>query len=144
MGGRASVGIHVAVISADRASGGVQDERLTAWDVALPVTIYPAGIQFAGAEHRWGVYAAPRLIFQTFEDRLATETAKGTLAAGLLGVVARWKHFAVRGEMNLAHTPSISFGNTTSQSGWIVLPMVSVSGMLPIGDCWGSCEPAAP
>ena len=46
--------------------------------------------------------------------------------------------------MNLAHTPSISFGNTTPQSGWIVLPMASVSVMLPIGDCWGSCEPAAP
>ncbi len=144
MGGRASVGIHVAHMTADRETGSVQDERLTAWDVALPVTIYPAALQFAGAEHRWGVYAAPRLVFQTFEDRLAGETTKGTLAAGLLGVVARWKYVAVRGEMNLAHTPSMGFGNTTFQGGWILLPMASVSLFLPIGDCWGSCKPAAP
>ena len=80
----------------------VQNERLTAWDVALPLTFYPAGLQFAGAENRWGVYEAPRLVFQTFEDLVAGETTKGTLAAGLLGLVARWKYISVRGEVNFA------------------------------------------
>ena len=61
-------------------------------------------------------------------------TSSGTLAAALLGVVARWRHVAVTGEMNLAHTPSMRFGNTTFQGRWILLPMASVSGILPIGD----------
>ena len=143
MGGRASVGIHVAYMSANRASGSVQDDWLNAWDVALPVTIYPDALQFAGPENRWGVYAAPRLIFQTFEDRVARETTKGTAAAGLLGAVARWKYVAVRGELNVAHTASLSLGNTTTQGGWILLPLISLSVILPIGDCWGSCESVA-
>lgn len=129
-GGRASVGIHVANMTAQRRRSGVQDERLTAWDVALPLTFYPVGDQFV--DYRWGVYAAPRLVFQTFADRLAGETTSGTLAAALVGVTARWRHVAVAGEMNLAHTPGMSFGNTTSQGGWILLPMASLSVILPI------------
>ncbi len=87
-----------------------------------------------GADDRWGVYAAPRLVFQTFEDRLASETTKGTLASALMGVAARWRNVAVTGELNFARTPNMGFGNTTFQSGWILLPMLSVSGILPIGD----------
>ena len=133
MGNRASLGIHVGHMNSSR-ENSVQNERLTAWDVALPLTFYPAGLQFAGAENRWGVYGAPRLVFQTFEDLVAGETTKGTLAAGLLGLVARWEYISVRGEVNFAHTPSMTFGGTTSQGGWIVLPMASLSLMLPIGD----------
>ena len=132
MGGRASVGIHAVYMTSGRQQAGLQDERLTAWDIALPLEIYPGGAQFV--DHRWGVYAAPRLVFQTFEDRMTSETTKGTLAAALLGVAARWRHVAVTGEMNIAHTPSMSFGSTTFQGGWILLPMASVSGILPIGD----------
>ena len=130
MGGRASVGIHVASMTAQRERFGVQDERLTAWDIALPLTYYPAGDQFI--DHRWGVYVAPRLVFQNFEDRLAGEAINGTLAAALLGVVARWRHVALTGEMNIARTPGISFGNTPSPGGWILLPMASVSVILPV------------
>ena len=129
--GRASVGIHVAGMTSER-QGGLQDERLTAWDISLPLEIYPWGEQFV--DRRWGLYAAPRLVFQTFEDRLANETTKGTLAAALLGVAARWRYVAVTGELNFARTPSMSFGGTTFQGGWLLLPMLSVRGMLPIGN----------
>ena len=118
--GRASLGFHVAYMSSQRDRGTLQDERLTALDVALPLTVYPWGEQFV--DRRWGIYAAPRLVFQSFEDRLAGETTDGTLAAALLGVVARWRHFALTGELNLARTPSLSFGSTTSQSEWLLLP----------------------
>ena len=110
----------------------VQDDRLSAWDVALPVTFYPVGDQ--PADRRWGVYAAPRLIFQTFEDRLTSQAEKGTLVAALLGVAARWQYVAVTGELNLAHAPSMSFANTTFQGGWILLPMAGASVILPIGN----------
>ena len=133
-GGKASIGIHIAHMRSQRERGDVQDERLTAWDVALPLTIYPVGLQFADADYRWGVYAAPRLVFQTFEDRLAGEATKGTVAAALLGAVARWRRVAVTGELNFARTPTMSFGGTTFQSGWLLLPMVSVRGMIPFED----------
>ena len=130
--GRASIGLHVAATTSERQRGGLQDERLAAWDIALPLEIYPAGEQFV--DYRWGVYAAPRLVFQTFEDRMTSETTKGTLAAALLGVAARWRYIAVTGELNFARTPTMSFGSTTSQRGWLLLPMASVRGMIPIGD----------
>jgi len=132
MGGRASVGMHVARMTAARERSGLQDERLTAWDVALPLTFYPVSGQFI--DHRWAVYAAPRLVFQTFDDRMTNETTNGTLAAALLGVARRWRYVAVTGEINFAHTPSMSFGNTPLQGGWILLPMASVSVILPISD----------
>ena len=128
-GGRASVGLHVTGMTSQRLEGGLQDERMTAWDFALPVTFYPFGEQFV--DHRWGVYVAPRLVFQTFEDRLAIQTTKGTLAGGLLGVAARWRYFALTGELNFARTPDMGLA---FESGWLVLPMLSVRGMVPIGD----------
>ena len=131
--GRASVGLHIAALTSERQGGALQqDERLSAWDITLPLEIYPWGEQFV--DRRWGLYAAPRLVFQTFEDRLASETTKGTLAAALLGVAARWRYVAVTGELNFARTPTMSAGSTTFQGGWLLLPMLSVRGMLPIGD----------
>jgi hypothetical protein len=94
--------------------------------------VYPWGEQFV--DRRWGIYVGPRLVFQTFEDRLTGETTDGTLAAALLGVVARWRYFALTGDLNFARTPTLSFGGTTRQGEWILLPMLAVSGMLPIGD----------
>ena len=131
-GGRASVGIHIAHIRSQRERTGVQDERLTAWDVALPLAFYPVSGQFL--DHRWSVYAAPRLVFQAFEDRMTRETTTGTLASTLLGVTARWRLVALTGELNSAHTPSMTFGNTTLEGGWILLPTASVSLILPTGD----------
>ncbi len=131
--GRASVGLHIAVLTSERQGGALQqDERLSAWDISLPLEIYPWGEQFV--DRRWGLYAAPRLVFQTFEDRITSESAKGTLAAALLGAAARWRYVAVTGELNFARTPTMSFGGTTFQGGWLLLPMLSVRGMLPIGD----------
>jgi hypothetical protein len=126
------VGIHVTRITAGREAAPVQDDRLSAWDIALPVTFYPVGDQ--PVDPRRGVYAAQRLIFQTFEDRMTSQAEKGTLAAALLGVAARWRYVAVSGELNLAHTPSMSFANATFQGGWILLPMAGASVILPIGD----------
>jgi len=131
--GRASVGLHIAALTSERQGGALQqDERLSAWDISLPLEIYPWGEQFV--DRRWGLYAAPRLVFQTFEDRITSESAKGTLAAALLGAAARWRSVAVPGELNFARTPTMSFGGTTFQGGWLLLPIASVRGMIPIGD----------
>ena len=130
-GDRMSIGVHVAYMNSSRERGGAQNERLTAWDVAFPVEFYPGGDRFV--DYRWGVYAGPRLVSQTFEDRLSGVTTQGTLAAVLLGVVGRWRHFSASGEINLAHATPMSLGGTSAQGGWLVLPMVGIRGILPIG-----------
>ena len=131
--GRASFGLHLAHVSTQR-ENSAQDERLTGFDIALPLTVYPWDLEFGGADYRWGVYAAPRLVLQTFEDRSVRETTKGTLAAALVGIAARWRYVAVTGELNFARTPSMTFRQVTFQGGWHLLPMVSVRGMIPFGD----------
>ena len=40
LGGRASLGIHIAHMTSQRERGDVQDERLTSWDIALPLEVY--------------------------------------------------------------------------------------------------------
>ncbi len=67
--GRASVGVHVAVMGAERVRLDSQDERLSALDIAVPVEVYP--LPGSLPDTRLGVYAAPRLIFQSFRDRSA-------------------------------------------------------------------------
>lgn len=131
-GGRASLGIHIAHVSSQRNLFDVQDERLTAWDVALPLEVYR--VDPLGADYRLGMYVAPRLVSQTFEDRSTGEITRGTLKAALVGVAARWRHFAITGEINIAHTPTMTFSNRTFPGGWILLPMGSVRGILPIGE----------
>jgi len=130
--GRASLALHIAYMGAERARSDVQDERLTALDIALPVELYRSGPVVT--DTRFGLYAAPRLVFQTFEDRLGRETTKGTMAAALVGVVARWRWFATMGELNFARTPTMSFSDATFPGGWILLPMMSVRGIIPLGD----------
>lgn len=128
---RGSVGIHVGFMESTRVDGDVQDEHFSAWDVAVPVEYYPL-LSEGVVDRRWSVYAAPRLIIQTFDDRLADVTDKGTLAAGLLGTAARWRHFSVAGELNIAHTTPL--GAPTGVGGdWLVLPAISFRGMIPLG-----------
>ncbi len=131
--GRASVGLHLAHISKQR-ENPVQDERLTAFDIAVPLTFYRGDLEFADADYRWGVYAGPRLVLQTFDDRLVPETTKGTLAAAMVGVAGRWRYVAVTGELNFARAPGLTFGGTTLQGGWHLLPMASIRTMIPLGD----------
>jgi hypothetical protein len=132
MGGRASVGVHVAGMASNRQASDVQDERMTALDVAFPLAFYPAGGQVI--DRRWSVYAAPRVVSQTFEDRLTGETTTGAIAGALVGVAARGRHIAVTGELNFARTPDMGFRGTTYEGGWILLPMARLSLILPLGD----------
>jgi len=131
-GDRISIGVHAAFMGSSRQRSEVQDERLTAWDVALPVEFYPGGDGFV--DYRWGVYAGPRLVSQRFEDRLSGVTSEGTLAAALLGVAGRWRHFSAAGELNVAHATPMSVGGASASGGWLLLPMIGVRLILPLGD----------
>jgi len=130
--GRASVGVHVAVMSGERVTLDTQDERLHAVDIAVPFELYP----LAGPlpDTRLGVYAAPRLIFQSFRDRRAGESSKGTVKAAVVGVTGRWRYFSLSGELNFARTPEMRFAGTTVEPGTQVLPFLGVRGIIPIGN----------
>jgi hypothetical protein len=130
--GRASVAVHFASMRAARERLDEQDERLSAVDLAVPVEFYPVGGPLV--DYRFGIFAAPRLTFQSFEDRLARETTTGTMVSGVVGLVGRWRYFAVSGELNFARTPTMTFGDATFDSGFHMLPVMGVRGIIPIGD----------
>jgi hypothetical protein len=130
-GGRMSIGVHMALMTSARSRSDVQDERLNMWDVAVPAELYLRGD--SAPDTRWGVYAGPRLTRQVFEDRLTGRTSRGSLKAGFAGVAARWRSFAITGELNLARTADMGFGPVSTGRQWLLLPMAGVRAMLPIG-----------
>lgn len=129
-GGQVSLGIHVARMQARRTVGLVQDEELTAWDIALPVEL--GRLPWAFQQDRLRVYAAPRVVLQDFQDRQTPVSRQGAMMGGLAGVSGRWRHVAVAGELNVLHRPSMDYPGVRSGSGWIVLPMGSLRFILPI------------
>jgi len=130
--GRASVGIHLAVMNARRERAEQQNERLSALDIAIPVEFYPIGGPLV--DYRFGVFAAPRVVFQSFEELDAHETTTGAMVSAVAGLVGRWRYFAITGELNLARTPTMTFGDTTFGAGVHVLPMLGLRGIIPVGD----------
>jgi hypothetical protein len=98
-------------------------------DLAVPVEFYPIGGPLV--DYRFGIFAAPRLTFQSFEDRLARETTTGTMVSGVVGLVGRWRYFAVSGELNFARTPTMTFADATFESGVHMLPVMGVRGIIP-------------
>lgn len=130
--GRASAAVHLAIMSSARERLDEQDERLSAVDLAVPVEFYPVGGPLVA--YRFGIFMAPRLTFQRFEDRLARETTTGTMVSAVVGLVGRWRYFAVSGELNFARTPTLTFDDATFESGVHMLPVMGLRGIVPIGD----------
>lgn len=131
LGDRASVAIHAAVLSSARESSDEQNERLSAVDVAVPVEYYP--IDGVLADYRFGIFAAPRLTYQSFTDRHANETTTGTIVSAVAGLVGRWRYFALSGELNFSRTPTMTFADATFDSGFLLLPVMEVRAIIPIG-----------
>ncbi len=131
--GRASVGLQVGLLASSRTDGLAQDDHLSAWDLALPVEYDLVAHDGSARSGGWSVYAAPRLVFQSFDDRLAGVTDSGTLAAGLFGLAGRWRHFAIAGELNIAHTSRLGSPAGVDAGDWLLLPAMSLTGMIPIG-----------
>ena len=132
VGGKASIGVHTALLGSQRLRHDIQNDRLLAWELALPLEFYPLGESFP--DHRFGLYVAPRLVFQTLDDRLRGVSTKGTMVGGLLGLTARWRHVALSGELNVAKTPTMSYVGTTFPGGWLALPIAGVSVIIPLGN----------
>lgn len=130
--GRLSLGARAAAAFSGRDRGSVQDERLFALDLALPLQLRLTEAEGGGD----GTYAylAPRLIHEAFTDRrLKTVSLSGSRArtsgtawGGTFGLGARAGRLVLAGEMNLVRTPSLSLDSTDFRGGWILLPSASI------------------
>jgi hypothetical protein len=129
--GRGSVALRFGTMTADRRATDVQDERLTAFDLALPVEFYPSAAD--SVDHQVGLYAAPRLVFERFRDRLTREDITGTVRAAALGLVGRWDHFTLTAELNVVHTPAMAVAETTIEPTTYLFPSMRVLGNIPFG-----------
>jgi hypothetical protein len=129
--GRASMAIHAGLMGADRTRHEVQNEHLSALDLAVPVELYPLSGPLV--DYRFSIFAGPRMVIQTFEDRDARTTTRGVMLGVVGGLVGRWRHFALSGELNLVKTPEMTFGGERLGGGVHVLPMLGVRGIIPIG-----------
>jgi len=116
-GGRGAFGIQLSRSATRRERTDVQDERLSALNFALPVEFH-ALTSGPFMDQRLTVYAAPRLVLQSFKDRLnrRRDITGGTLAGAVAGVAARLRYFATIAEMDLRpHSDDGVFGNDVRQ-----------------------------
>jgi hypothetical protein len=103
---------------------------MTALDFALPIEYRPMG---RGApDSRLALYAGPRLIRESFVDRdTFGSSTRGLLFGGFMGAVGRWRFVTVSGEVNVARTPTLELGDEVFRGGWIGLPSLRVTAVLP-------------
>lgn len=130
--GRGAMGIHVGRMAALRDEDPVQDEELIAWDVALPFEFYP--LSGETSDRRLRLYAAPRLLRQSFRIPHSGASTSGSMYGILAGIYGQRHFLAISGELNLLHRPSLEYQGASSTSGWIVLPMGSFRFVFSIGD----------
>lgn len=130
-----SLGLVGAYSTSSRVVPGVQDESVTAWDLALPIEYTGAG---GGREDPFGFYAGPRFVRQAFESRIVEAGAPpaddGVAWGGVLGLRKRvgWLHVAAEG--SLMRAPRLQVGSFGSRDGWIFIPALTGKLVLPIGD----------
>lgn len=134
---RVSVGLHFARTWTDRKRGGVQDEKLRALDLALPIEFRwhhrpagPGGVSMREVSF----YGGPRAVFQSIQDEGTGESDRGALKALLLGLRARVGNVGLAGELNFAWTPAMELGGIRSEPGFLLLPMLGVRILVPAGE----------
>lgn len=130
LGGRAALGVQVSRTSGRRRDDPVQDDRVAAFDAAFPLEIYPRSGPLP--DHRLGLYAAPRIVVESFENRTAGLEGSGTLLAAVVGVAFRTRYVGLALEANVARTPGMRLGAWSVGPGWIFLPMAALQGTVPL------------
>jgi len=103
--GRGSVGVRFGTLVANRQASDVQDERLTAFDLAFPVEFYPSTTD--SVDHQVGLYAAC--------------------------LVGRWHHFSLTAELNVVHTPDMATDGMTIEPITYLFPSIGLLGSIPFG-----------
>ena len=136
LGPRSSVALAFAFATSKREVGGVQDERARTVDFSVPAERFLWG-DSAGRQEV-SAYAGPRIVFETYEDRLdPRETLEATHAGLLAGVHGRTGRFHVFGELNLLHSPGRSVRGQPYESRWMVIPSLGLALHFGPAHRWG-------
>ena len=133
---RLNLGVHLAVSGASREAGGAQDESLRSVDLAVPVEFdwirSPEGTRNSSVKDL-SVFAGPRIIHQSLDDKQTGESESGTLWGINFGLRSRLSYIGLIGELNFAWTPGMTLGGIRSERDFIVLPMAGVQVLIPFG-----------
>jgi hypothetical protein len=136
LGPKSSVAAAFAYSTSSRVSADLQDERVTALDLAIPAERLLAAS--ADGWHELSVYLGPRIIFENYDDRLTPgESLEATHAGGLAGIHGRAGRFHLFGELNFLHFPGRVVRGQPYDSGWMVIPSVGIALHFGPSHRWG-------
>lgn len=120
LGRRTSTAVHIGIATVDRRDGDAQDEALTVLDLAVPTELLVSG---AADGATFSVYAGPRLVYESYRDRLEpSDDLSGLVPGGLAGLHLGVANFHLFGEGTLAFRPATSYRGTRYDGGPIFLP----------------------
>lgn len=119
-GRRTSASVHVALAAASRRDGNAQHESVAAVDLAVPVE-WLATPDAGPAE--LGLYAGPRLVFESYRDRIRPdEDLDAWLPGRLGGLHLRFGKVHVFGEATIAFRPGTTYLGDEYGGSPILLP----------------------
>lgn len=106
------------------------------WDIAFPVEY--VRLATGEGQHRLAGYAGPRFTSQRFEDALAATPGpaedSGLAVGGVLGLKGRLGWFHIAAEGSVMKAPGLRVGTRASQDGWMFIPALSATLVLPFDD----------
>lgn len=123
---RLTAGVRVGWFETDRtqsdANGGeAQNDRLSVWDVSVPIEVRALGAD--GFLGHVAAYVAPRVIRQTFHS--FGDRDRGTAKGLALGFKTTGARLGVVTEATLIRTPEIDVGGYRSDPGWMLVPSIT-------------------
>jgi hypothetical protein len=136
LGPKTSVAAALAVATSAREVAGIQDERVTTVDLALPAERLLASS--ADNAQQLSAYAGPRIIFEKYDDRLTPDETLDATHVGLLaGLHGRGGNFHLFGELSLMHLPGRTVRGQGFDAGWMVVPALGIAMHLGPAHRWG-------
>jgi hypothetical protein len=136
LGPKSSVAAAFAYSTSSRVSGGLQDERVTTLDLAIPAERLLAAS--ADGWHELSAYLGPRIIFENYEDRLTPqESLEATHVGMLAGMHGRAGRFHLFGELNFLQFPGRVVRGQSYDGGWMVIPSLGVALHFGPSHRWG-------
>lgn len=136
LGPETSVAVAFAFGTSAREVSGIQDERLTTFDLAFPAERLLASS--ADNARQLSAYGGPRIIFEKYDDRLTPEESLDATHVGLLaGVHGRGGNFHLFGELSLMHLPGRTVRGQGFDAGWMVVPALGIAFHVGPAHRWG-------
>ena len=123
-GPRSSVAVNVGIATADRKSLPAQDESVRTLDFAAPAEFL---LTDPAQRRRGGVYAGPRVTYESYRDHLDPRHGVQNVYGGVLGGAhLSYGILHLFGEATLLYVPKTTFHDATYGGRLTVMPAVGV------------------